>query len=345
MTGSSPRNIVFRLRRAPRSEELSLRSRLYSLLAFISLVLLLPGCASASESVLPKHTVKSVKRVMFGSYTYGGVWTGAEPVLKLEGDLGRRLDIVHWYMNWDNSWDPALLELFRSGARLPLISWQPHDRPVTDIAAGQFDDYIRSWAQGVISYGGPVYLRPFPEMNGDWTSWNGDPASFVLAWRRVTDIFRTEGAHNVRWVWSPNVTDEPRSAGNRMELYYPGGDHVDVLAVDGFNWGDTRPHIGWRSFEEVFLGGYERVAALGDQPVWFAEIASAESGGDKGAWIGNMLTSDAFPRLAALVWFNEDKETDWRVTSSTSALASFHAELPHLGDELAQNDESRSRRD
>jgi len=160
-------------------------------------------------------------------------------------------------------------------------------------------------------------------MNGDWVPWNGDPQALRDAWTHLTTLFENEGTHNVRWVWSPNVTDEPRTEHNRMENYYPGHDHVHVLALSGYNWGDTRPTIGWRSFEEIFAGGYARVTALGPQPVWLAELASSDAGGDKPAWVRDMFASTAFPRIAALIWFDQDKEADWRVASDAEVLRAF----------------------
>ena len=264
---------------------------------------------------------------LFGAFTYGGVWQGMEPVLELETDLGRRLDIVHWFTNWDNPYFPELVEMVAQGGRRPLISWQPHRQSVADIAAGRYDDYVREWARGAAAAPGLVYVRPFPEMNGDWTAWNGDTAAFRAAWRRVVALFDEEGATNVRWVFSPNVTDEPRTDANRMELYYPGHDYVDVLALDGYNWGSTRPHIGWRSFAEVFATGYDRITRLGDQPVWIAEFASADEGGDKAAWVEEMFATTGFDRIEALVWFDEDKEADWRIASDASVLQAFRAAL------------------
>jgi len=264
---------------------------------------------------------------MLGAFTYGGVWRGMEPVLELEAELGRRLDIVHWFTNWDEPFYRELTAAAASAGRKPLISWQPHRQSVADIAAGVHDAYIRGWADGVASLDGEVYLRPFPEMNGDWVSWNGDPATFRLAWRRMARIFEERGAHNVRWVFSPNVTDSPRTAGNRLELYYPGADVVDVLALDGYNWGTTRAWTAWRPFEQVFEGGYARVTALGDQPVWFAETSSSAEGGDKAAWVSAMLASSAFPRLAALVWFDEHKEADWRMVADDEVAAAFRDAL------------------
>ena len=268
--------------------------------------------------------------LLFGAFTYGGVWRGMEPVFELEIDLGRRLDIVHWFMNWTHEWDDKLVAQAAQGGRFPLISWQPHTQDVKDIASGVYDTYIRSWAQGVKAHGDPVYLRPFPEMNGDWLGWNGQPEALVAAWQRMHYLFEAEGASNVRWVWSPNVTDWPRTRANRMENYYPGEAYVDVLALDGYNFGNTRDWSTWRSFDEVFETGYERVTKLGSQPVWIAEIASAESGGDKGAWIEDMLSSTTFPRIEAIVWFDEQKSADWRLRSSDTALHALREGLSKL---------------
>ncbi|MFO7544023.1 MAG: glycosyl hydrolase, partial [Trueperaceae bacterium] len=152
-----------------------------------------------------------------------------------------------------------------------------------------------------------------------------DPTALRNAWRHIHAIFQQEGATNVRWVFSPNVTDEPRTTTNRLENYYPGHDVVDILALDGYNWGDTRPHIGWRDFDTIFHTAYRRITQLGQQPIWITEVASAEAGGAKGAWIREMLGTTAFPRLRAIVWFNEDKETDWRLESSQASLQAFRS--------------------
>ena len=301
----------------------------------VLIALLFSACAQGDtmDSVFSHSPNPDLK---FGAYTYGGVWSGMQPVLELESAIGRRLDIVHWFMSFSNEWDGDLVAPLGASGRLPLISWQPSHVSVAGIATGEQDDYIRSWAVGAAAYGQPVYLRPFPEMNGNWTSWNGDPENLVIAWRRMVDIFAAEGAHNVSWVWSPNVLDEPRTQANRMELYYPGEDYVDVLALDGYNWGQVRGYIGWQSFAEIMELGYNRITALGSQPLWMAETASAELGGDKGQWVVDMFADSVqFPRLDAIVWFNEDKETDWRINSSAETLASFQGVMPQLGGELA----------
>ena len=318
--GDAPRGTVARpITRRERVGRTSAR-------VIVTVMLLLTACSiSAQEVQTPVDAQARLAAPMFGAFTYGGVWGGMEPVLRLESDLGRRLDVVHWFMSWDHAYDPGLVASVTEGGRIPLISWQPVTQDVAAIAGGRHDDYLRSWARGVREAGVLVYLRPFPEMNGEWAPWNGDPEALVSAWRRMAALFDAEGAHNVRWVFSPNVTDEPRTEANRMERYYPGGDVVDVLALDGYNWGTSRPWSQWTSFEDVFRGGYDRIVRLGAQPVWLAELASTDEGGDKAAWVEDMFASSAFPRVQALIWFDEDKEADWRIASAPDVVQAFRA--------------------
>jgi mannan endo-1,4-beta-mannosidase len=293
---------------------------------------LLAACSGLDKTALhalpPRAQAdREVGERMVGAYIYGGVWRGFEEVQALEEAIQHRFHINHWFGNWDNPWEDALVRGVLSRGSLPLITWQSHDRSFTEIAGGVHDAYLTSWARGVAALDADVYLRLFPEMNGDWVAWNGDPDGLKAAWRHIVTLFRREGADNARFVWSPNVTDQPRTPENRMEAYYPGHDYVDVLALDGYNWGTARPWSAWRSFEDIFSEPYARIAALGHQPIWLAEIASAEDGGDKGAWVRDMLTSRAFPRIQAVVWFDENKETDWRIGSSAESLAAFQEAL------------------
>lgn len=279
----------------------------------------------------PTTPTSRSKPITFGSYTYGGIWHGIEPIHALEAQLGQKLSVVHWFSNWYSFLDQESLELASSAGRIPMISWQPHDRSFDDILAGKYDIYIRSWALSAKDFDKTMYLRPFPEMNGSWTPWHGEPEKLVLAWRHIVDIFRAEGAHKVLWVWSPNANDEPRTLDNRMELYYPGDSYVDVMAVDGYNWGTTRSYSTWKSFETIFRSSYDRITALNsNKPFWVAEVASTEQGGDKSQWIQDMFESiEHFPRLEAIIWFDENKETDWRVNSSFNALEAFRQGLSH----------------
>jgi len=291
-------------------------------------VLFEAGCSSVGvEAPASLTSASDAPKPLFGAYTYGGVWQGMQPVQQLETLLGRKLDIVQWFMNWDTPYDQALVRLASADGRRPLITWEPLHQPVQGIAAGTYDGILRAFADGVRATPGLVYVRPFPEMNGDWEPWSGDPTTLVAAWRHMVNVFRAEGADNVRWVWSPNVTDQPNAPSNAMERYYPGDAYVDVLALDGYNWGTTASWSTWRSFDQIFARPYARITALGPQPVWITEVASSSQGGDKAGWVADMLDSTAFPRIQALVWFNQNKEADWRIDNSTAVVQAARVNL------------------
>lgn len=275
---------------------------------------------------------------MFGVHQPGSPEQSMDPVESLQQSIERPVEIVNWYQHWDG-WAPAYnrdwAERVIASGRAPLITWEPWrptavEQPafsLARIADGTHDDYISAWAHGVASTRGRVYLRPMHEMNGNWYPWagtvNGNSAkTYIAAWRRLHKIFDRVGADNVRWVWSPFVDDVPNTQDNRFESYYPGSRYVDVLSLDGYNWGAEHPDYGgWRSFRTVFLSAYRRITKLGPQPVWIAETASAPEGGEKARWVAEMF-SDArkMSRIEAIIWFNVDKERDWRLDSVAEAF-------------------------
>jgi beta-mannanase len=126
----------------------------------------------------------------------------------------------------------------------------------------------------------------------------------------------------------------PNAAWNAPENYYPGDAWVDWTCADGYNWGtsQTAAEDGWDSrwqtFDEVFGAIYQRVTALAPaKPFMIGEFASSELGGNKAAWIADaaLRMPAAYPALRAFVWFNYNKETDWRAESSMAALDAFRS--------------------
>jgi hypothetical protein len=249
--------------------------------------------------------------------------------------VGRAPTIVGSYRDWTIPLiNTSQLDGVISRGAIPQVTWEPWDptqgtnQPgygLSTITDGSHDAYIQASAQAAAAYGKPFQIRFAPEMNGSWAPWEGSvngntPAAYVAAWQHAVSIFRSAGATNVSWVWAPNCG--PTST---ISSYYPGDSWVDVIGLDGYNWGSS---LGkWQSFTEVFGGSYDIVTALSaTKPVVITETASADAGGDKAAWITSAYQTEIptrFPRVSAVIWFDVNKETDWRVDSSASALAAY----------------------
>jgi hypothetical protein len=256
-----------------------------------------------------------------------GLFYGADSIAETSQKLGRALPLHLTYYAWDDDWTKGATAADLAAGRIPLVNWEPFEPKLDDIVGGTHDAMIRARASGAKALGKPFFLDFGAEMNGDWSPWGGaqngmDAALYVTAYRHIHDLMIAGGATNIVWLWCPNVTDEPRSAWNAALNYYPGDDYVDWTCVDGYNWGATNG--GWQSFSEVFSAVYAKLATK-HKPIMIGEMASAEAGGDKAAWIDQIIPTlrAEFPLIKGLVWFDIDKETDWRISSSSAAEAAF----------------------
>jgi hypothetical protein len=315
----------------------------------VLLLFLLVGCAQGGqEAKTVSHKGYCSDSVALGSYI-PGVTQDPTKIDEYTRRVGQPPAIVSWYQNWAQSdakeFDPVTLEAVALRGATPLVTWAPRDptkgnaskrqlqyAPRT-IAAGEHDDYIQRWARGAAEWGKPMYLRFAHEMNGFWYPWgvgvNGNTsAEYVAAWRHIVDIFRREGATNVRWVWAPHVS---LSTSPSLEEFYPGDEYADWIALDGYNWGTTMSWSRWQTLGEALGPDYDRVTALApSKPLMIAETASAEQGGDKAAWIREAFSKDIpnrLPKTKVVVWFDANTEhkgeTDWRINSSQSSLAAY----------------------
>lgn len=201
---------------------------------------------------------------------------------------------------------------------------------LTAITNGSQDAYLRTFAASVKNYGAPVSIRFAHEMNGDWYPWGRRPNDFINAYRYIHTFFKNEGVTNVTWMWCPNITLTDNASD--LTPYYPGNEYVDVIGIDGFNFGTSQDSGGWRSFTDLFGKTYDVLVTNYDKPMIVAETASAEVGGNKSEWITDMFNvlPSRFPEVHEVVWFHLLKETDWRIDSSSATLNAFKISLPNL---------------
>jgi len=113
-----------------------------------------------------------------------------------------------------------------------------------EIAQGQHDAYIKTFAQGAVEFGkkyGGFFFTTMDEMNGKWFSWGMD-SNVIAAWRHVWQLFEDQGANQyTTWVWvTYSYSVLPESMVGNPEPYYPGDRYVDWIGFNIFSVVGTR---------------------------------------------------------------------------------------------------------
>ena len=227
-----------------------------------------------------------------------------------ERDLGRRLAIDHHFYPWDKEFPTAREEADLQAGRVPLISWNGTLNLGIDL--GLQDDLIKERADAVKALPGKVMIRWMWEMDGRRkANDSGHPALYVAAWRHIHDVFAAEGATNVQWVWCPNATAF-NNDGNAPAFY---------------NWAPGRQGDQWRSFASIYGSFYDWGMAHG-KPLMVGEFGAQERNpGDKAQWLTDAREAlkTEFPGIKAVLYFDANKDYDWRVSTSPETLTAFRA--------------------
>jgi len=264
----------------------------------------------------------------------------------IEEEYGAEVTFISFYRAWNNcniEEDITWLNWVLSSPKDILLTWEPWLSPpasgtpekqpnfsLRNITSGIYNAYIKAFASILAACQRTIFLRPMHEMNGSWYPWCGtvnhnNPVDFLNAWSHIRALFAEVGASNVKWVWSPYTSSYPDTSENKICNYFPGDDQIDMIALDGYNWGTSTEWGIWQSFSDLFGGGYDVVTSLSTKPVIIGEIGCAELGGQKAEWINDMFSifPSRFGRIKAIIWFDINKECDWRIASSASALHTF----------------------
>ena len=204
-----------------------------------------------------------------------------------------------------------------------------NDTLLSEIIQGSWDSTLIVFALAASASGSILYLRFGYEMNGDWFSWGGKPAAFVSAWQHAHALFVKAGASNVRWIFAPNVLWENRTAQDDLYRYYPGDSIVDIIGLDGYNYGDSFDQWhSWESFPHIFGTSLKAIEHLG-KPIWITE-AGCPSDPRRPEWLNTLFSfMDDNPCVEAILWFNAQKtdEPDFRIESDRVSLGVLRAWL------------------
>ena len=271
------------------------------------------------------------------AWPYGYAWP--QVTTDLEQLLNRRVPLIVTFRDFQAPFPMIDCREAKFRGKTLQITWEPwhFSNPgaikLQNIIAGKHDRYIDSWAAAAKSFGSEVWIRWGHEFNGNWYPWsvsanNRDPKIYARAFRHVRDRFTRNGAFNVRWIWCINAETVPDEAWNDPFRAYPGDAYVDMIAIDGYNFGATLPSSNWQSFTQIFGEKYSRVIKkFRNKPIMIGEVGCATVGGDKVAWIKEMDVAlrRVFTRVEGVVWFEAQKEADWRMISSPGSLAASRA--------------------
>ena len=162
-------------------------------------------------------------------------------------------------------------------------------------------------------------------MNGNWFPWCEKPELFVQAWRRIWNLFHKEKAHNVQWIFCPSVLWDEKNLLHEIDPYYPGDMYVDIVAVDGYNYGDSfDKYHKWNSVTEIFSKSLAILETY-NKPMWIAEVG-CPTDPRRTQWLADFFDLlDSHCCIDVFIWFNENKsnEPDFRIESDSSSLIVF----------------------
>ena len=283
-----------------------------------------------------------------------GAWWGSYPG-QAPGDLearealyGRRVDLLHRYHDWDDTWPTAEEQAYAAQGRFLFEGWETRifggaTICWADVAAGAYDAAIDAQAGRLAAFGDRLFVGFMhePEDNlgpcqpgavNDPKADMGSADDYRAAWRHIVERVRPV-APNVVWVMSLMGHDPAGSW-----AFYPGDDLVDWVAWDPYNWANCagRANDGWRSFQQVAQAMYDHLDAVGNtKPRMVGEYGAHDDPamGSKEQWFRDLpaVLRTAMPKVKAVVYFDRlatpvpGDPCAWAVDSSAQAQAGFAA--------------------
>lgn len=256
---------------------------------------------------------------------------------RFEQNAGKKVSVCHY--GQPPPWTQTIFyngtaDICTNRGALVAMDMSTGTVPLRDIAAGNYDSSIITWAKNVKAWGRPFFLRLDTEMNGTWEDYgptkNGNtPTDFINMWKHFHDVVVGQGATNVTWFWVPNVGTTTAGSIYALNQFYPGDSYVDWTGLDGYNNSGT-----YQGFYTIYKSSYDMVLSLSpNKPMGIGEVASHEYNGQKAGWITDMLNTQLplnFPKIKMVLWFNwrnsDDNGVtwnDWPIESSTSATSAF----------------------
>lgn len=276
---------------------------------------------------------------LFWGFAIEGFPVTPQKIEELEKETRVPAQMVLFYLQWSVSVEDAkgltssLETIWDSGA-VPCLTWEPtivengveKAIPYDDILNGHYDPYILFFAEEAKSWKKPFIIRLAHEMNLSRYHWGTDadkfgpesPEIYVKMFRYLVNFFKEKNVGNVIWAFCPNANSIPDEPWNVISKYYPGDKYVDILGMDGYNRNTKENPL--QTFEEIFKKPFQELKKIApDKPIFVFETATVDREGEKklkSKWIKDALVTAKSWGLKGIVWFQVNKEEDWRINQN-----------------------------
>jgi len=344
-----------------------------SVILLVALLLTLQAMVSSQAAPWHSaaHSVSMNDDIFPASGDYHGAVIPLEQMNAFECMVGKKLQLIKIYQHFHNGdFYEDFARLIHDHGAIEFLSFDPTvetgDLDSCEVLSGRYDSTVITFARHIKRWGQPLILSFAGEMNGNWAGWSGfynfgpncvtrtqvtdlfasygctdktrvecadGPERYRNMYRHIHNLFATEGVTNVTWAWVVNHDSIPNEVWNQVDNYYPGDAYVDVISVDGFNWGDDGPggcpvDAGWRTFGQVFSATLTSLSNTHPtRPFMLGEFASVE-GTDpmsKANWITDAyrhIKSD-WPQIKAAVWFDLGGDCSFPIESSLESIQAY----------------------
>jgi hypothetical protein len=244
-----------------------------------------------------------------------------QPVTNFTKTIHRQPNLVGYYSGWREPFKTSFAMTVRDHGAATIVQMDPTHIPVSAIADGYYDNYLRSFAQSVRAFRYPVVIGFGHEMNANWYSWGygqTPPSTFVAAWRHIVMLFRSQHASNVTWLWTVQA-DAPGTG--PIAWWWPGEKYVTWVGIDGYYY---RPY---ETFGSIFGKTIVQIRTVTSRPVLISETAVGPIAGQT-VKISDLFAGMRHYGTLGLVWFDITQNNglyhqDWHIENSLAAKNVF----------------------
>ena len=299
----------------------------YRLLMLLAVVVACVSLAMTGSHLRFRYAIGPVHAPLPpSSASYLGVYEPGVPpnygrVEEFARTVQKQPNLVGYYSGWAQPFASSFASKLYRHHMIMYVQIDPTYASVAGIAAGTYDDYLRTYADSVRDFSHAVVIGFGHEMNAPWYSWgygHVPAATFVAAWRHIVTLFKSQGAGNVTWLWTINQ-DGPKTG--PIASWWPGDRYVTWVGIDGYYF---RPSD---TFKTVFGSTIGQVHKFTQKPILLSETAVGPNA-NQSAKIQDLFVGAAKYKTLGLVWFDMandhgEYQEDWRIEGNPPAENAF----------------------